>query len=291
METPVKPTKEQFLAAILKIERFSPAPRVLSKAIGLLRNPNAELDDIVALIRTDAALSADIIRGANSAFYGAGERVSSLERALQKIGFREGIRLLNHAVAHLAAGRNLGSYGIAAEDFWAESLFHGLLLEALAKETGAVSPDDAHTAGLLRYIGRLAINQSIDDLGGGLFWDGTVPVEQWELDNVGVTQEQAGAILMKQWQFPDATVQAIEWQRAPARSPQPNWLAEALEFAAAVLPAGSESTKYGEVLAATAPTLPAHRFAQANGLAAERIAHLVERARTGLSAVNQHLYG
>ncbi len=291
MAAPALPTKEQFLAAILKIERFSPAPRVLSKALALLRNPNAEIDDIVALIRADAALAADIIRGSNSAFYGAGERVSSLDRALQKIGFREGIRLLNHAVAHLAAGRNLGSYGIASEDFWAESLFQGLLLEELAKETDAVSPDDAHTAGLLRYIGRLAINQAIDDFGGGLFWDATKPVEQWELDNVGVTQEQAGAILMKHWQFPDTTVQAIEFQRTPAQAPQPNWLASALEFAAVVLPAGSESAKFGEILAATAPALAVHPFAQANKLTAEQVAHSVELARNGLSAVSQHLYG
>ena len=291
MDTPVKPTKEQFLAAILKIERFSPAPRVLSKALGLLRNPNADLEDIVALIRTDSALSADIIRGSNSAFYGAGERVSSLDRALQKIGFREGIRLLNHAVAHIAAGRNLGSYGIAAEDFWAESLFQGLLLEALAKETDAVSPDVAHTAGLLRYIGRLAIDRSIDDLGGGLFWEPAVPVADWELENVGVTQEQVGALLLKHWQFPDATVQAIEFQREPERAPQPNWLACALAFAAAILPAGTECAKFGEALAASAPGLEAHPFSQANKLSVERIGAAIEIARNGLSTVNQHLYG
>lgn len=287
----MKPNKEQFLAAILKIERFSPAPRVLSKALMLLRNPNAEIDDIVALIRTDPALAADIIRGSNSAFYGAGERVSSLDRALQKIGFREGIRLLNHAVAHIAAGRNLGSYGIAAEDFWAESLFQGLLLEELARETAAVTPDEAHTAGLLRYIGRLAINQSVDDLGGGLFWDGTGPVDTWELDNVGVTQEQAGAVLLKHWQFPDETVQAVEWQRAPAQAPQPNWIAEALEFAAVALPAGTASAKFGAVLAAAMPTLAGQPFAESNKLREVHIAHIVELARNGLSAVNQHLYG
>lgn len=291
METTVKPTKEQFLAAILKIERFSPAPRVLSKALALLRNPNAELDEIVALIHADAALSADIIRGSNSAFYGAGERVSSLDRALQRIGFREGVRLLNHAVAHIAAGRSLGSYGIAAEDFWAESLFQGLLLEALAKETGAESPDIAHTAGLLRYIGRLAINQSVDDLGGGLFWDGSVPVDQWELANVGVTQEQAGAILLKHWQFPDKTVQAIEYQREPRSVPVPNWMAEALAFTAIVLPSGTESVRLAEVLAITVPGLESHPFTQTNKLSTERIAGVVEIARNGLSAVNQHLYG
>ncbi len=287
----MKPTKDQFLAAILKIERFSPAPRVLSKALLLLRDPNAELDDIVALIRSDAALAADIIRGSNSAFYGAGERVSSLDRALQKIGFREGVRLLNHAVAHLAAGRDLGSYGIAAEDFWAESLFQGLFLEELARETGEVSPDEAHTAGLLRYIGRLAINQTVDDLGGGLFWDATVPVETWEIDNVGVTQEQAGAVLLKQWQFPDETVQAIEWQREPAKAPQPNWAAEALEFAAAALPAGTPRARSTAVLAANVPQLVELPFAQSSQFTVDQIKRLIDVACTGLNAVNQHLYG
>jgi HD-like signal output (HDOD) protein len=287
----MKPTKEQFLAAILKIERFSPAPLVLSKAMGLLRNPNSDLDDIVALIRTDAALTADIIRGANSAFYGVGERVSSLDRALQKIGFRESVRLLNHTVAHLAAGRNLGSYGIAAEDFWAESLFHGLLLEELAKETGAVSADDAHTAGLLRYIGRLAINQSIDDLGGGLFWLEPESVEQWELENVGVTQAQAGALLLKQWQFPDATVLAVEWQHRPTEAPQPNWLADALDFAAALLPPGSESARLAEVLATAEELVPLHPFLNANKLDPASIHRMVEVARSGVSAVSQSLRG
>lgn len=211
--------------------------------------------------------------------------------ALLRIAAAAKIRAKAIAPGLLAAGRNLGSYGIAAEDFWAESLFHGLLLEVLAKETGSVSPDDAHTAGLLRYIGRLAINQSIDDLGGGLFWDTSVAVAEWELENVGVTQEQAGALLLKHWQFPDETVQAIEFQREPERAPQPNWLAEALAFAAVVLPAGSESAKFGEVLASTVPTLEGLPFAQANKLAADRIASAVEIARNGLSAVNQHLYG
>jgi HD-like signal output (HDOD) protein len=217
--------------------------------------------------------------------------VSSLDRALQKIGFREGIRLLNHAVAHIAAGRNLGSYGIAAEDFWAESLFHGLFMEALAQETSAASPDEAQTVGLLRYIGRLAINQSIEDLGGGLFWDGASPVTLWEEENVGVTQEQAGAILLKHWQFPDEAVQAVEHQREPAAAPQPNWMAEALAYASAAVPAGTESAKLDTVLAANTAALGSHPFSAANRLTPEQIAGLIAKARQGLDTVALKLKG
>ena len=86
---PMKPFKKQFLEAIAKIERFSAAPRVLSQAMRLLANPDSDLDDITKLIRSDAALTGDILRGANSAFYALGEKVPSLERAIQKIGFGE----------------------------------------------------------------------------------------------------------------------------------------------------------------------------------------------------------
>ena len=112
------PDKEQFAEAISKIDKLSPAPRILSRALGLLRDPDSEIGDIVALINNDPALTADIIRGSNTAYYGIGERVASLDRAVQKIGFRESIRLLNLAVIHLIAARDLGSYGIGADDSW-----------------------------------------------------------------------------------------------------------------------------------------------------------------------------
>ena len=158
-------SRDTYLKAIAKIERFSPAPRVLGQAMTLLRDTDVDVDEITSLIKTDAALTTDIIRGANSAFYGAGERVSSLDRAVQKIGFAECIRLLNFSVARTLSARDLVNYGIAAEDFWAESLFNGLFMECLARATRAIDPDTAHTAGLLRYVGRLAINECLGQLG------------------------------------------------------------------------------------------------------------------------------
>jgi HD-like signal output (HDOD) protein len=281
----MKPTKNEFLAAIAEIEQLSPAPRVLCRALPLLRDPNCDLRDVVELIKVDTALTADIIRGANSAFYGAGDQVSSLDRAVQKIGLRESFRLLNLAVTHIFAARDLGSYGISADEFWAESLFHGLFLQELARVTGDYDTDTANTIGLLRFIGRLAINQSIADLGAGLFWRAENPLEEWELDSVGFTQSYAAAVLLRAWHFPEELCEAIEYQNEPEKAAASNWLAQALAFSSQVVPLGTweEIESRGELAAVS-------RFAQRYDLSADHINGLVAAARSGYQAISQKLY-
>jgi HD-like signal output (HDOD) protein len=235
--TILHPTKEQFLIALEEIEKFSPAPVILANALKLLRDPQSDVESIAALVGSDPALATDIIRCSNSAFY-AGGSCTNIADAVQKIGSLETIRLLNLAVARIASGRDLGCYGIHGADFWAESLFNGLFLQALAKETGEADPDEAYTVGLLRFIGRLAINETIENLRGGLFWIGLESITQWEQDNVGVIQAQAGAMLLAKWRFPEEIVQAIARQDAPETLEEKNWMAEALFFASALLPQG-----------------------------------------------------
>jgi len=235
---------DQFFAAVSKTERLTPAPRILGQVMALLRDPETDINNIATLVKNDPALVTDMIRGANTVFFGRGERVSSLERALLKIGFRESIRLLNLAVARSLAARDLESYGLSADDFWAESLFHGLFLKALAMTTNAIELDEAHTAGLLRFTGRLVIDQCIKDRKTAVRWNGVTALDAWESENTGFTQAQAGALLLRNWKFPERLHQAIEWQNHAAGAPTPTWLVEALSFASLVLPQGLVSQDF-----------------------------------------------
>jgi len=280
----------QFLAAVAKTERLTPAPRILGQVMALLRDPETDINSVAALVKNDPALVADMIRGANTVFFGRGERVSSLERALLKIGFREGIRLLNLAVARTLATRNLESYGLSADDFWAESLFHGLFLKALAMTTNAIELDEAHTAGLLRFTGRLVIDQCIKDRKTSARWNGVTALDAWESENTGFTQAQAGALLLRNWKFPERLLQAIEWQNHAADAPQASWLAEALNIASLVLPPGLGASFAVMAADYRAPALPETDFVRQNNLTAERIGELLDSCRSEFIAIGSKLY-
>jgi len=286
----MNPEHDSFLRAIAKTERLTPAPRILGQVMALLRDPDTDINSIAALVKNDPALVTDMIRGANTVFYGRGERVSSLERALLKIGFREGIRLLNLAVARTLSSRNLDSYGMAADDFWAESLFNGLFLKALAMTTSAIELDEAHTAGLLRFTGRLVIDQCIKERKTAIRWDGVTALEAWETEQTGFTQAQAGALLLRNWKFPERLTHAIEWQNQAARAPNPDWLMEALNFTSAVLPQGFGASFAVMATDYRVPALPETEFVVRYNLTAERIEELLNSCRSEFVAIGSKLY-
>jgi len=283
-------SKELFHAALTKTEQLLPAPRTLGRALFLLRDAHSDLGDIAGLISCDPALAADVLRCANSAYYGFGVRISAIDQAVQKIGFRETLRLLSLVVAHGTASRDLGSYGIAAEDFWAESLFSGLLLENLARAGRDIDSDEAYTAGLMRFLGRLAINQTIDDLGGGMFWNGTDPLDAWEVANVGLNQATAGALLLRKWQFSEAISLAVENQNVPDISQSPNDLVQAMHFLAHLLPAGLDLAFFQKLEPQNLPVPEDHPFARLHGLDAEGVGRLVAETHGSFIAIRNELY-
>ncbi|MBI5380970.1 MAG: HDOD domain-containing protein [Opitutae bacterium] len=280
---------EKLLAAITQIERLTPAPRVLGKALVLLNDPESDIADIATLIRSDPALAADVIRGANSAFYGIGERVSSLDRALQRIGFREGVRLLNLSVGHIMSARSLSCYRIGADDFWAESLFNGLFLEKLAKATRGGDPEEAHTAGLLRFIGRLAVDQCLRDGDMTNVWNGVVALPAWEREQVGFVQGYAGSLLLQRWGFPDEMIRAVAAQDQDS-SAEAGWLGEALNFTSTVLPPALGLSFAVLATEYSVPSLPDTAFVRRNNLTGEAVTGFVAACRADFIAIGSNLY-
>lgn len=286
----MKPFKTQFLEAIAKIERFSPAPRVLSQAMKLLASADSDLDDITKLIRSDAALTGDILRGANSAFYSLGEKVPSLERAIQKIGFGECMRLLKLSVAHSMSQRDVSCYGIQPETFWADSLFNGIFAEVVARETRSYDHETAHTAGLLRYVGRLAINQCLWDHGIGLFPDGKESLHQWEEENVGFHQAEAAGHLLRAWRFPEDITNAIQWQDCPSAAPVKDGLLDCLVFTATILPETLDTEYASQRAGSEEISVPPCALVEAKGIDAGMVKDWLMEARERFVEINGKLY-
>lgn len=283
------PTKNQILDAITKTEKLVPAPRTLGRALQLLRNPDSGLGEIVELIALDSALAADVLRCANSAYYGRNTKIGAVGEAVQVIGFHETIRLVSLVAIHSTTHRDLGCYGIAAEDFWTESLFNGLFFDALAKHTGGIDPGEAYTAGLLRFLGRLAINQALQDLGGGMFWNPAKPLPVWERENVGLTQAEVGARLLRKWQFPETITQAVEAQDSVPETGAAPPLVEAMSFVACLLPAGLPLPSAGQPIVLP-PSATGHPFALSHQLTTESIAEVLNAAQQAFVAIRETLY-
>lgn len=182
-------------------------PPVAGRLLELLGDDQAPIDEAVDLIRSDAALSADLLRRANSPLYGCAARIDTLRQCLTILGFDE----IRKVVITLATSSFAGD-AIRIPELhrcWRHTLAVAVLSEELAKAAAFV-PDKAYTAGLMHDIGRLGILVAKPKEYSALLRkaeaDGEVEdsiyLLELEREAFGVDHAEAGRWLTEQWRMP-----------------------------------------------------------------------------------------
>jgi HD-like signal output (HDOD) protein len=178
--------------------------RVLSKLAEILRDPNSELDDIATLLRRDVALAARIVRISNSAAYGGSRSVSSIEEAVNRVGFGEVLKLVGTATAGRLSESALVCYDISAKLLRDNMLYAAFAAEALARPAG-IDPRVAYNAGLVRAVGMMVLDRvgRRDAASTPLYSSGRWPeYGEWEASVFGVTSSEVTALVLNEWGFP-----------------------------------------------------------------------------------------
>jgi HD-like signal output (HDOD) protein len=175
----------------------------LAELNALLQDVKNGLDEVAALLRRDAGLTARVIRIANGIVYNQGDPVGSLEEALGRVGYNEVYRVAGMASVAQLANFQLRYYGINAERLRENSLFVALVMEELAR-LGGLDARTAYTAGLLRSAGKIALDATAQRdlryvrpplLGpGGL--------RAWELEFFGLTNGAVAEAMLRGWRLP-----------------------------------------------------------------------------------------
>jgi HD-like signal output (HDOD) protein len=230
--TPSSPAaKEGYRRALLKIEQLHGNMGVLAVLGRMLRDPNNGLDEIATLLQTDSALGANIVRISNSVAYGIGTRSTNLPQALAKVGYNRVLALVGACLSQRLFMGDLRAYGISANEYWATSYFCAVFLEQEAPTLG-VPPDDAYLVGLLHSIGRVVIDDLLARTKVEIYWDRSLPGEEWEEILVGFRHDEAGEHLLRQWKFSREIYERVGSQHSP-RALEQDPLLLLLDFARA----------------------------------------------------------
>lgn len=210
-------SKKEFIQALNFVEELYPNMAVLAQLANYLEDPNSSLEDVARLIRSEPALTVDIIKISNSSFYAATQKCSDVDTALTRIGFNEVLRVVALILAKDLCSQDLEKYGISADELWEESLMVSLLMEELAKAM-RLNKSKAATYGLLHSIGKVVINNILEDFRIDFYWDPTISVSEWEVAIAGFHHGEAGSRLLKRMEFPPEAQRVIRDHIEPERS-------------------------------------------------------------------------
>jgi putative nucleotidyltransferase with HDIG domain len=236
-----------------------------------LDNPNANAQLVANAVEGDPMLTVQVMKLANSAFYGLSGRVGSASMAVSVIGFAA-VRSLS---AVTAAGLS-DPEAVVPEGFWDHAALTAAAASILAPTMGAAK-GDALAAGLLHDLGSALFLRAAPEIQLPLvasYGSDTASLCDHESQTYGVGHDNVAAKLLSSWRFPIAIVDAIANHHAPVETNAP--LVHAVSAADAV---------------ATALAAPAsddvERLAELCGLSGEQIEQVLEQTRdraSGLAA-------
>lgn len=182
-------------------------PEVAQRLLSCFRDPALTLATLQAVVATDAALSARLLRLANSARYSPRQRVTRLDQAAAIIGL-DAMRGLS--LAACLVDQFPQPHGFDRLRFWCQNLGTAGYARTLAEQIDE-DGDVAEIAGLMLRSGELlmlihqpGLTALIEELAGPP--DSVFEVERL---NFGVTHAEVSAELAVRWRFPPEVVDAI----------------------------------------------------------------------------------
>jgi HD-like signal output (HDOD) protein len=204
----------------LKAQVDFPSPsRVATEIIALARDPDIEMAKVAQAIGRDPAMTAKILRIANSAFYSQRRPSQNLRQALVIIGLNAALTLAL-SFSLVSSVRALRPSGIDYPRFWRRALLAATGARAFAEATKTPHPEDIFLAALLQDIGVLAIDRVSRDFYAQLPAPGHhADWIAYEVAKLGKDHAAYTAMLLKSWNLPDRIWQAAAASHTPQTIP------------------------------------------------------------------------
>jgi len=195
---------ESFFATV-KLPTMS---EVAHQLIKTLNDEDVAMTEVRDIIAKDPALTAKLLRLANSAQFGLPRGVDSLDDAIQMVGMAK-VRTLSLGACMSESFPALP--GLNSEEFWATSMACAGYAQWLA---GALNIDaqQAWLTGMMLRLGELLIGQADPKALTDVERLPKLPGGRWEREKllIGFSEGQITAELARRWNFPASLVEALE---------------------------------------------------------------------------------
>lgn len=207
---------------VKKVTSLASFPDVVIRINELLNDDVSTADDIGKIIQVDPALTATILRVANTPMYNVSGGIDTVERALTVIGLNN-VRDIAFGVSAALTFKGISNRLITVEDFWRHSLYCALSANYIAKQLPNAAQTSPFTCGLLHDIGQLvmfnqcpelsrqALIKALDDYDG---------LEVYQSENLvfGYDHAEVGGALAEAWGLPPSIVDAIRYHHQPMQN-------------------------------------------------------------------------
>lgn len=206
---------------VKKIDGLKPIPQVASKVMSIAEDPESSMHDLSNVIVYDTAVTTNLLKVANSAYFGLSEKVDSVHQAIVLIGMDQvaNLVLLSAGSENLKGSQE--GYDLEAGDLWKYSVSSALIARELAEKKGAKETQLIFTAALIKDIGKVILNQYVKDSFDNintLVTEQNFTFREAEKEVIGIDHAELGGMVAENWKFSPMMIEIIRNHHLPQES-------------------------------------------------------------------------
>ena len=194
-----------------------PMPHIAAQVLEKLSDDNSTPGQIHQLIIKDQALSARVLKVANSPYYGASRSISTLRDAVMFMGFDSIKSLIITAVLK----GMFSSVGLAEKLLWEHAVGCGLAARKIGHDAGFPRGEEAYLAGLMHDVGKAALflraPEAMREIMEEVYNEG-VDFFEVEQRKFGFSHADVGGLMADKWRFSNDIEEAIGNHHQPEQA-------------------------------------------------------------------------
>ncbi len=208
----------RFEILVSRSENLPTMPSILTDIISQTFSEESSIGTLESKISLDPAVSAKIMRVANSAFYGESSKCTTLTMAISILGFHEVRALVTSLAYHqMMRAKSLSKY-LSKSELWKHSLATAECAKILAKKVLPNEIEELYLAGLMHDIGFLALDvlmpNELDVVVKTALTENS-PLHEIERDFYRWDHSDAGGALATKWGLPPVLSNTIRYHHRP----------------------------------------------------------------------------
>lgn len=204
-----------------KLEEIPALPTNVSSILRKIQDHEIPITEIAKEIQIDPLLTSNLLKLANSAYFAGPRKISTVKEAVVMLGVNRVYQMIIASAIFPLVIKPIRGYDLPSGELLKHLIGTAIICELLAKEIKIIIPPYVFTVGLLHDIGKIALGTFIElevELIIRKAYEEKISFEKAEKKVLGIDHAEAGAFLMKNWNFPDNLVIPILYHHEPEKA-------------------------------------------------------------------------
>lgn len=205
-----------------KVDHLPPMPQAVLKLSQLLEQEAVNAEDLAEVIRLDPELTTQLLRLCNSAYYGLSRQITTVKEAVAILGHKVLKSMVYAILANRMLDRPVEGYSLGKGALWLNAVAGAIYARKLAELHGYPDPETAFTAGVLRDIGKIVLEEFV----GSHYKELESYARKQRVDfctaeqeYLGFSHTDVGYQLAEKWKLPERLIQVIHFNHKPSEAP------------------------------------------------------------------------